>query len=391
MKDRKYVLISGFNIHDNNRGTAALSYGAISFLKEKNLLKNNQILVNFRIIKNFLKPQNRGYIEECVSTTDDNWKHLTFNVFFLEVALFMRLGILLPFTPFGKTMRHISFVAAINGGDGFSDIYGTTTFLNRLYDTNYAMRKKIPVIILPQTLGPFSDKKNLHIAQRILKYASKIYVRDDKFTSELKKMNVKYEMSKDLSAFMKPQPWNIRIPNNSIGINVSGLAYSNNFYTLSGQFNAYPKLIDHLICHFRDKGHTVYLIPHSYHYDKPEVNNDDMVACRIAYERLNDKSNVVFLDKNLNSPQVKYVISKMSFFIGTRMHANFAAIYSRVPLFGLAYSYKFEGAFTANGLNGQQLTAMINNISEDEIDSIIKKIDAAYTSSNNYNKQPYKD
>jgi len=382
MEDRKYVLISGFNIHDNNRGTAALSYGAISFLKVKNLLKKKQILVNFRLVKNFLKPQNRGRIEETISTADGDWTHVTFNVFFLEVALYMRLGILLPFTSFGKTMRQISFVAAINGGDGFSDIYSTTTFLNRLHDIRYAMHKNIPIIILPQTLGPFSDKNNLLIAERILKYANNVYVRDDKFTNELKKMNVKYEITKDLSAFMRPQPWDIRIPNNSIGINVSGLAYSNSFRALSGQFDAYPQFIDRLICHFRDKGHTVYLIPHSYHYGKPEANNDDMVACRTAYERLNDKSNIVFIDKNLNSPQVKYVISKMSFFIGTRMHANFAAIYSGVPLFGLAYSYKFEGAFTANGLNGKQLTAMINNISEDDFNSIIENIDKAYANRN---------
>ena len=82
MEDGKYVLISGFNIHDNNRGTAALSYGAISFLKEKNLLKNKQKIVNFRIIKNFLKPQNRGRIEEIISTADGDLTHVTFNVFF---------------------------------------------------------------------------------------------------------------------------------------------------------------------------------------------------------------------------------------------------------------------------------------------------------------------
>ena len=83
----------------------------------------------------------------------------------------------------------------------------------------------------PQTLGPFSDKGNLLIAKRILKYANMVYVRDDKFTGELKKMNVKYELTKDLSAFMKPQPWDISIPKNSIGINVSGLAYDNTFRT----------------------------------------------------------------------------------------------------------------------------------------------------------------
>ena len=68
----------------------------------------------------------------------------------------------------------------------------------------------------------------------------------------------------------------------------------------------------------------------------------------------------------------------MSFFIGTRMHANFAAIYTDVPLFGLAYSYKFAGAFNANGLDGDKQTAMINNIKKEEIDGIIQRIESFY-------------
>lgn len=378
MTDKKFILISGFNIHDNNRGTAALSYGAISFLKEKAFIDKNQILVNFRIIKNFLKSKNRGYTEEIISTSDGNWRHLTYNVFFIEVILFTRFGILLSFTTFGKVMRHIALVAAINGGDGFSDIYGTETFLFRLHDTNYAMRKGIPVIILPQTLGPFNDKRNFLIAKKILRYAKKVYVRDDKFTEDLKKIDVSYETTKDLSAYMTPQPWNIKIPKDSIGINISGLAYSNRFRSLTGQFEQYPALINEIIKHFQQKRHTIYLIPHSYCYNKPEEANDDLIACRDTYKNLNDKNGVIFIDKNLTSPQVKYVISQMSFFIGTRMHANFAAIYTGVPVFGLAYSYKFEGAFTINGLDGTKQTTMINNLCVEDIPNVINKIEAIY-------------
>lgn len=54
------------------------------------------------------------------------------------------------------------------------------------------------------------------------------------------------------------------------------------------------------------------------------------------------------------------------------MHANFAAIYTGVPLFGLAYSYKFQGAFEANGVFNS--TAIINNINELEADTIVKNI-----------------
>ena len=128
------------------------------------------------------------------------------------------------------------------------------------------------------------------------------------------------------------------------------------------------------------KGCTVYLIPHSYTYSNPD-NNDDMVACRMAYERLEDKSNVVLIDKDMSAPQVKYLISRMTFFIGARMHANFAAIYTGVPVFGTAYSYKFEGAFNANGLDGKKQTEIINNLPKEEISSYIAKIDKFYNES----------
>ena len=70
----------------------------------------------------------------------------------------------------------------------------------------------------------------------------------------------------------------------------------------------------------------------------------------------------------------------MTFFMGARMHANFAAIYTGVPVFGMAYSYKFEGAFNANGLDGKTQTAMINNLKSGEIENYIAKIDDFYHS-----------
>lgn len=163
-----------------------------------------------------------------------------------------------------------------------------------------------------------------------------------------------------------------------VGVNVSGLCYSNTFRALSGQFDEYPNLVNCIIEHFQKKGVHVYLIPHSYRFGNPEDSNDDIVACEQAFNRLSSKDNVTFINQDLTSPKVKYVISQMSFFVGSRMHANFAAIYTGVPVFGLAYSYKFKGAFEANGLDAEQQTAMINNITSDEIEGIVNKIDDFY-------------
>jgi len=275
-------------------------------------------------------------------------------------------------------MKKVSLVAAINGGDGFSDIYGTCLFHYRLPDSLFAISSNTPLIQLPQTLGPFADPKNYALARHILKYSQKVYVRDLKYVEELKKMDVEFEVCKDLSAYMKPEPWEIELVPGAVGINVSGLAYSNTFQTLAGQFSNYPELIDEIICYFQNKKKTIYLIPHSYNYNNPEESNDDLEACKLAYNHLKDKTNVIVVDYDMTAPQVKFVISKMSFFCGTRMHANFAAIYSKVPVFGLAYSYKFEGAFNNNGLDGERQTALINNISKGDINAIINKIDDFY-------------
>lgn len=391
MDSKKYVIISGLDLRDNNRGTAALGYGAISFLRQLGKLKEGTRLVNLRCYKNFLKSRNRKAKEETLAINGVDWHRITLGIFIVEKWLLCRFGISLPWSRTAKVLKSVEYVAAINGGDGFSDIYGTDAFHSRLLETWIALKTQIPVIQLPQTLGPFQSRGNYYEACRILSHSAAVYVRDKKFIPELKKMGINYEMTKDLSAYMQPEPWDIDVKPDSIGINVSGLAYSNGFRTLAGQFAAYPELINRLICHFRDKGQTVYLIPHSYNYEIPEPNNDDMVACKAAYDRLKDKSNVIFVDKGLISPQVKYVISKMTFFIGTRMHANFAAIYCGVPLFGLAYSYKFEGAFNANGLDGKNQTAMINNISEDEIGIIIEKIEKVYAGKSNKESCPSKD
>lgn len=374
---KKYIILSGLILRDTNRGTAALGYGAFSFLRERGYLRDGQELLDIRTSKRPFKYKNN---EETIHVQGESIKQQIVYVNWIYMKLFMLTGILLPFTKFRKVLRNTELVAAINGGDGFSDIYNTPSFLGRLRESLIAIRAHIPVIILPQTLGPFEHKDNYDKAKFILTNASKVYVRDDKFIPELDKMGVKYELTKDLSAFMQPEPWDIDIKPNSIGINVSGLCYSNMFRTLSGQFEQYPELIDRLIRHFQQKGKTIYLIPHSYRYGNPEENNDDMIACKLAYDRLTDKTNVIFVDKDLISPQVKYVISKMSFFIGTRMHANFAAIYTGVPLFGLAYSYKFAGAFNANGLDGEKQTAMVNNITTDDIDVVIHKVDEFYNS-----------
>lgn len=375
-KSIKYILISDFHLNESNRGTAALAYGAINFLKDRGFLTSNKKIATLSRCLNPFKKNNKSKTSTFV-ISGEKIEIFEVCVTMLEYNLYFKYGLLLPFTTFARFIRNLAMVAAINGGDGFSDIYGDKLFNLRLPDIKLSMKKNLPLVLLPQTIGPFNTPKAFDLAKQILKYAQNVYVRDAKYVGELDKIGVQYEITKDLSAYMLPEKWDIDLPENSVGINVSGLAYYNNFFKLKGQFDVYPNMILSLINKFLSLGEHVVLIPHSYNYSVPEENNDDLKACRDVYEKYKNNKNVILIDKDLKSPQVKYVISKMQFFCGTRMHANFAAIYTDVPVFGLAYSYKFAGAFEANGLSSDH-TYMINNMSSTEIEPLINKIVKLY-------------
>lgn len=378
-KDKKYYIISGLNLNDNNRGTAALSYGAFVFLNT-HYKKDQPVFIHLVVYKKPWKYKDGGK-KEMISINEKEkivLQHIY--IWLIDYWIYKYIPFFSRFTKMARTLKTVSFVAAINGGDGFSDIYGTKSFECILFETNLALREQIPLIMLPQTLGPFKDKLNLGVAEKILKYASKVYIRDLKFEPELKRMNIFFELTKDLSYYMNPEKFDIEIKPHAVGLNVSGLCYSNKFRDLSGRFDNYPQLIDNIIKYFQEKNIPVYLVSHSYNYHNPEFSNDDIQASRDVYDKLNNKTNIYLIDRDLTSPRTKYVISQFDFFIGTRMHANFAALYTGVPVFALAYSYKFEGAFNIHGL--RESYALILDLKKDVIPVVMSQIIKCYDERN---------
>lgn len=374
LEKKHYVLFSDFNIRSNNRGTAALGYGAIDFLVKEGFVDDDFVIVNYRFFRNPFHLTQKC-IEQELDFGERVYKNCTISVWSLEKWLYKhRLHFFSSL--FKRTVRN-GLVAAINGGDGLTDIYGEYWLNNRLPEMNLAIELGIPFVILPQTIGPFLDERNKERILSILQKAEKIYVRDNNFVEELEKNHLLYTKTNDLSFFMRPLPFPIDIEKPCVGINVSGLTYSNKFGNLVGEFDCYPKLMTEIVRFFQSKGIHIYLIPHAYNVDKPESNNDDMESTRAFYESLEDKTGIHFIDLDLISPQVKYLISRMDFFVGTRMHANFAAIFTGVPVFGLAYSYKFKGAFENSGILNR--TFEINNLNDSDIGSVVAAIERAYS------------
>lgn len=374
MVTKKYLIISDFSIRSNNRGTAALGYGAIAFLLENGYIDDSFEIVKFCFYRNPFRHNHKNSVEE-LEINGKMWKMHTIYTWAGE-KLLHKHHLLFFNTTFKRMINGVKMVAALNGGDGLTDIYGDALLNSRLTEINLAMECNIPFVIMPQTIGPFLEERNKDRIIGILKKSAKIYVRDDNFVEELRRNGLSYTKTKDLSYYMQPTPFSIDIQRPCIGVNLSGLAYSNKFGNLAGQFESYPLLMKAIVKNFQERGCYVYIIPHSYNVNRPETFNDDMESSKEFYNSLENKNNVYLVDKDLISPQLKYLISQMDFFIGTRMHANFAAIFTGTPVFGLAYSYKFKGAFENNGIYNR--TIDINNLKESQIDYALGTILKAY-------------
>lgn len=124
----------------------------------------------------------------------------------------------------------------------------------------------------------------------------------------------------------------------TIGINVSPLIldYENNKnkgITLAN----YEELIRTII---EETGEQIALIPHVVWN-----GNDDRIPLETLYNKYKSSGRVILI-KDHSAPELKYIISKCSMFIGARTHATIAAYSTCVPTLVVGYSVKSRGIAT---------------------------------------------
>ena len=140
-----------------------------------------------------------------------------------------------------------------------------------------------------------------------------------------------------------------------VGLNISGLLF-NGGYNQDNMFGLkcnYVEMIHALIgMLLKDEKISVLLVPHVFPPPDCEFESDP-VACLKIYEDCKEKykDRLFMLGGEYDQNEIKYVIGKCDFFIGSRMHACIAALSQNVPAVGIAYSKKFSGVFESIGLS----------------------------------------
>lgn len=298
---------------------------------------------------------------------------------FLQFVLYRILAFLLPVAAlrhglfkrnaYCRILYETDLAVDITGGDSFSDIYGMRRFvlgfLRKWLVLFYGKR----FIMLPQTYGPFNRPITRFLARRILRGAETIYSRDQEGVDRVRELlngrgSDHVHFAPDVAFLLDPRaPGDSAILPDSdlrargsivVGLNISGLLYNggytrDNMFGLKVDYRAFVRDIADLLLAQKDV--VLLLVPHVFPPDESQVESDPL-ACKELFDELRGKyeSRVFLAAGRYSHNEIKSVIGRCDFFLGSRMHACIAALSQHIPAVGLAYSKKFRGVFSAVGV-----------------------------------------
>jgi colanic acid/amylovoran biosynthesis protein len=259
-------------------------------------------------------------------------------------------------------------VLDISAGDSFADIYGARRFAFNVLAKFAVFLSRTPMIMSPQTIGPFTRSWARFAAGFMMRRADVVIARDNLSTDYLAQFKLKNTLEATDVAFRLPYVQQAAFSDSKthVGINVSGLLY-NGGYTRSNDFGLksdYKDFTRQLIAGIvANSENQLHLIGHV-NSETMQVEDDYRVAESLAQEF----PGTIVAPRFANPSEAKNYISRLSFFCGARMHACIAAFSSGVPVVPIAYSRKFIGLF---GTLGYKHVADCKSQSSDEIITLI--------------------
>jgi polysaccharide pyruvyl transferase WcaK-like protein len=236
-----------------------------------------------------------------------------------------------------------------------------------------ALELGLPLVLLPQTYGPFLRAGSQEKASRVTRQASMAWARDadsHKILAELLGDDYsqdRHPIGVDMAFALAPRPraslLDLLAAKRSadgplVGVNISGLLVnsgSEGRRSLGIELN-YPLLVQRVVTALVEAGAGhVFLVPHVLTPGSAPDPESDPQACQALLKILSPdvRSRVSMVPGPFSAVEIKAFISELDWFTGTRMHATIAALSTGVPTTALAYSAKFRGVFDLCGSQEQ--------------------------------------
>lgn len=241
-----------------------------------------------------------------------------------------------------RRLASLDYVLDIGGGDSFTDIYGEKRFAFLWLSKLLAACRGVPLLLSPQTIGPFRRSRSRWLAAHVLRRAKAVVVRDPLSLDAARalvpggRLVQSVDVAFALPYVQAPRRTNGRI---AMGVNVSGLLFNQG--ARHGLEVDYPALMRALLAQLSARDDVaVSLVCHVCAPDLPH-DDDGAVADMLAAEF----PEVERVPDFASPSDAKSFISGLDFLVAGRMHACIAAYSSGVPVMPVAYSRKFSGLF----------------------------------------------
>ncbi|MDZ7910282.1 MAG: polysaccharide pyruvyl transferase family protein [Rhodococcus sp. (in: high G+C Gram-positive bacteria)] len=232
--------------------------------------------------------------------------------------------------PVVRYIRQFDVVMDTGGGDSFTDIYGVQRLLLMAYIQRACRKAQVPLVMTPQTIGPFRTYVGRAVASRLLSEVDVLCTRDPVSSRAATSFGRRPSLLATDMAFALPRPTPVK--QRDVVLNVSGLLWQSNPHVDSAKYRSYVvDLMERLLAADR----KVTLLAHV--LDSP-VPDNDVPAVYAAAEAVSGKVEIVIPE---GLEEVRKLLSGCRVLVGSRMHSVINALSVGVPAISWSYSRKF--------------------------------------------------
>ncbi|NYF99035.1 polysaccharide pyruvyl transferase family protein [Janibacter cremeus] len=262
-------------------------------------------------------------------------------------------------------------VLDLSGGDSFTDLYGPARLAAVSAPKRAAIRAGRPLVLLPQTYGPFTTSRGRTSAERIIRSSSVAFARDPWSHEQLLSLagpdadHTRLRRGVDVAFGLEArrptegvaeqvEQWTSGL---TAGVNVSGLLLDSAARTRFALAGDYLATMTQLVRGLLAAEAQVVFVPHV--HSSGGVGESDMAAIRRIREQLSsrERSRTRVVPPDLDARELKWCISRLDWFVGSRMHSTIAALSTLTPAAAYAYSDKASGVFETCGMRSQVVDA----------------------------------
>lgn len=250
-------------------------------------------------------------------------------------------------SPVHAVIRDADLVIDIGEGDSWADIYDGRRFLRQAGSKIAALVHRKPLVLSPQTIGPFNARWRRIAANAIMSRARAVYARDHMSKAYLDEHRIASETGEFIDvAFRLPFDRRSRATDRRrVGLNISGLLYRGG-YTGRNEFGLtldYADLSHRLIDALTAMSDVeIHLLPHV-------IGKSGESDLAIVPELMARYPDLILPETFRTASEAKTYMSGLDFVVGGRMHACIGSFSALTPVVPIAYSRKFNGLFGTLG------------------------------------------